>query len=496
MISMYKFSQIRRLIEHGHNNSQIAKELMINRRTVAKYRDTNSPPGYSLRRKKTRIDPFLGFEETVSSWLKITPTLSGYEIFDLLKEKGYEGSLRTVQSRVRDLREASQTKERFFQQEYEPGEQAQVDFKESVQLPFLDGPRTINLHFMTLPFSGTFYITGYPNKAFESFMDGIHRFYQHIGGVPRGLRFDNLAACVSKVLRGNARKYTDSFSRAADYYGFKLLPCRPGKGSDKGDVERDIRTHARRILNLISHHGVVFKDSYDLNQWLHEYCQKRQPNGSSQKLALEKEKLLPNAVFDESIVYKSEDIRVSSFGLVKTSKRTSYSVPDAYIDKFVTVVTGPYEVKIYSKKNHKRTLICAHGRVMDNESSVLLEHILPSLVRKPGAMLRWSHKDLLFPDSRFSRFYAFLKATHPDSCERDYVRSINLIQYVSLDEVGAGMDLVREIDSKDPFFELKNLVVSDGHRPQHFSDEHQQKLRPNLTRYDDLVPNLNEEKVS
>ncbi|MBF0298108.1 MAG: hypothetical protein HQK51_05270 [Oligoflexia bacterium] len=36
------------------------------------------------------------------------------------------------------------------------------------------------------------------------------------------------------------------FIKATDYYDFKVLPCSPGKGNEKGDVERDIRTHAKK----------------------------------------------------------------------------------------------------------------------------------------------------------------------------------------------------------------------------------------------------------
>jgi len=55
-----------------------------------------------------------------------------------IQEKGYTGSLRTVERRVAEIR-SSKPKERFFEQEYCPGEQSQFDFKEKVAIPFKDG---------------------------------------------------------------------------------------------------------------------------------------------------------------------------------------------------------------------------------------------------------------------------------------------------------------------------------------------------------------------
>ena len=154
MLTMYKFNKIRKLINEGKNNSQIAGELGIARKTVRKYRESNGPPVYTPREVSTRTDKFAIFEPTVREWLKQTPTLSGLEIFDFLKEEGYAGGLRTVQSRLTEIR-GEAPKERFFEQEYEPGEQCQIDFKESVEIPFIDGPRIIHFHVCTLPYSDT-----------------------------------------------------------------------------------------------------------------------------------------------------------------------------------------------------------------------------------------------------------------------------------------------------------------------------------------------------
>ena len=288
MVSLYMFQEIRKLKAQGLSRAAIARQLGINPKTVAKYLRSNAPPHYTPRapRLSTREDPFKGFEEKVQGWLTRTPGLTDMEVFELLVPEGYQGCERTINRRMKRLRDLK-PKERFFDQEYSPGEQSQFDFKERVELPFIDGVRVAHLHFGTLPYSDTIHVRAYPFKNFECYMDGIHSFFEKIGGVTKNIRFDNLSPCVKKVLEGSNRLYTDDFKRAIAYYGFGCLPCAPAKGNEKGDVERDIRTFSSRIKNRISHEGLVFLDWNHLNQWLVQYLLEREKEESRVKLKAE-----------------------------------------------------------------------------------------------------------------------------------------------------------------------------------------------------------------
>ena len=151
MLSIHMFQRIRTLHAQGKTPAEIARRLGIDPKTVGKYLATNTPPRYPAHRKgRTRIDP-LGPElgQKVRHWLSRTPDFSAREIFDLLVAEGYRGSERTVDRRVVQIR-GEKPRERFFEQEYQPGEQSQYDFKECVELPFVDGLRTCHLHVGTL----------------------------------------------------------------------------------------------------------------------------------------------------------------------------------------------------------------------------------------------------------------------------------------------------------------------------------------------------------
>jgi transposase len=491
MISMYMFQKVRDLNSQGISNRKIAEQLGIDRKTVADYLKLNAPPKYPPRVRESRADPFNQFDGLAASLLAAVPNLTAAEIFVAAKEHGYVGSERTVERRIAACK-AQRPKERFFDQEYEPGEQAQFDFKESVRLPFTDGVRVVNLHFGTLPFSDFFWIKGYGIKTFEAFMDGIHSFFERAGGMTEKIRFDNLSPCVRKVLKGNERLYTAAFERATAYYGFGLLPCAPGKGSDKGDVEREIRTQAHRILNAVKITGKVFRDFDDLNAWLGDHCIKYQLAKTAPLFAEEQLKLKRLPPRDEDILCKIETTMASPYGTVRIAK-TTYSVPDGAIGASCRVVAGPYHVKIY-RIGGKGELVATHVRGSEGESSIPLEHVLPSLIRKPRAMVRWSHRAILFPTPVFTRFYERLKQLAADGAEREYLRAINLVQYTTLAEIGAGMELVLESGGCNLFEHLKDLILSGGHHPQAAAPPvaalSQIPLKPELSMYDCLIPQL------
>ena len=489
MVSAYMFQKIRQMISDGLSQAEIARQLEINAKTVARYAKSNTPPKYKTRKGSTRVDEFLVFKEKVQAWLLRTPTLTDREIYELLLPEGYKGSERTINRRVKPLRSVIK-EERFFEQEYLPGEQAQFDFKEKVELPFIDGNRIVQLHFGTLPFSDTCFVRGYPFKNYECFIDGVHEFFSSIGGMTKNIRFDNLSPCVKKVLKGSERLYTDDFKRTVEHYGFGLLPCRPAKGSDKGDVERDIRTYASRIKNRVSHDAIKFKDFTHLNEWLSEFMRAHMTEDSRDRLKAESGSLKMLPVKDDDALCKIIFQTAGPHGSVKIG-RSCYSVADSWIGKDCRVVVGAYDIKIALYKPLVPVSLEIHTRKTDGEHSLLLKHILPSLVRKPHAMVRWAHREILFPSQVCKTFYAKLQKLKGSDAEREYLRAINLVLHCPLSEILAGMELVLEGGRENLFEDLRELLFSER-RPCDVIDISERygmkPIKPELTKYDELIP--------
>lgn len=411
-------------------------------------------------------------------------------MYALIKARGYSGSERTVQRRLESWRK-SQAKERFFEQEYEPGEQSQFDFKESVELPFAEGQRVVHLLFGTLPFSNCCVIKGYAQKTFECFMDGVHSVFDTIGGQTTNIRIDNLSPCVKKVRSDGGRDFTDAFIRATKYYGFGVLPCSPGRGNEKGDVERDIQTFARRFKNHVKVHGISFRDFSHLNETLAAFvAQERKPK-VTELLLIEQPKLMPLLPRDEAVLCKVEHTRASPHGTVRIAK-TSYSVPDEWIGLECRVAAGPFEVRI-TRAGEKRVVV--HPRKPEGEHSIDLEHVLKSLLRKPQAMVRWAHRGILFPDPIFTSLYKRLKninCSSPGGAEREFLRILNLIHHTPLAEIKCAVEIVLSTQATDIFAQVKELLIVER-RPEaaviDLAERYGQKpLKPDLEDYNQLIP--------
>lgn len=489
MITMDNFHKARALGHLGNNKTKIAEELGIDRKTVRKYLESSTPPRYSPRKQPSRADPFAEFEPMVRHYLEKAPKLSGAEVYALIRPRGYQGSERTIERRMKRWRD-EKPKERFFEQEYKPGEQSQFDFKESVSLPFKEGEKVAHLHFGTLPFSNAFFIHGYPQKTYECFMDGVHSFFEKIGGQTENIRFDNLTPCVKRILPSGKRLYTTAFERALEYYGVGALPCAPGKGSDKGDVERDIRTWAVRFCNHVKVHGLVFRDFAHLNEELAEFCARE--SAGNERLALERKHLKPVVHRDEGVLCRVEETRASSHGTVRINK-TSYSVPDEWIDVWCRAVMGPFDVRI-NRIGYPNDVV-VHPRKPEGEHSIKLEHVVKSLLRKPQAMIRWAHREILFPEPVFKALYRRLqdKEEGPGFAEREFLRVVNLIHHAPLTDIKVAIDIAlgAETKAQNLFTEIKELLLTER-RPQatviEFHCASQIPLNPNLNNYDQLIP--------
>lgn len=495
MVTTYMFQRIRTLQAEGKSNRAIARELGLDKKTVAKYLKCNAPPRYTKRQAPTKEDPFAAFAAAARGHLALAPELTGPELYLLLLEQGYRGSERTVERRLGAIR-AAKPKERFFEQVYEPGEQAQFDFKEKVTIPFLDGPRIVQILLGTFPFSDSAYAKAFPYLNFEAFIDGVHSTFEKAGGLTANVRIDNLSPCVAKIRSGSDRLYTAGFQRAIAYYGFGVLPCRPGKGSDKGDVERDIRTHSRRIRNAVRVTGRVFVDFDDLNGWLDAHMEKTRTQSSRDRLVVERAALLPLPPRDAAVLCKVETTPASSYGIVRMSK-SAYSVPDEAIGVPCRVELSGFEAVIYRVGGDGEE-IARHPRKPDGDSSIQIGHVLPSLIRKPGAMVRWAHREILFPLPGFRRFHEHLKTLDGVNAEREFLRAVNLVHHVQLADIGAGMELVVEAASTSPIADLKQVLGlgdKDVLASMKAAASTQPVINPELAQYDQLIPQLEEESA-
>ena len=83
---------------------------------------------------------------------------------------------------------------------------------------------------MRLSASGRGFHRVYANQAQEVFFDGHVRAFEHFGGVPGRIRYDNLKPAVARVLLGRNRLETERFVALRSHYRFESFFCQPGQG--------------------------------------------------------------------------------------------------------------------------------------------------------------------------------------------------------------------------------------------------------------------------
>jgi hypothetical protein len=219
-----------------------------------------------------------------------------------------------------------------------------------------------------------------PNQTREALFEGLMGAFEFFGGVPCCLWFDNLPPAIKKVLKGRDREMQEKFAAFAAHYGFRAEFCAPGKGNEKGGVERDVRTTQQEVFAPIptveGRPGVqAALDAMAAVELGHivRGC----TLSIGELFAHERDKLLPlpPTRFDAAT---TRTARVTSSSWVQFVTNF-YSVPVHLVGRHVTVKTLAEEIVVLEAGVE----VARHGRSYGQGKMVLvLEHYLPLLQRK------------------------------------------------------------------------------------------------------------------
>ena len=249
MLTMSQVNYIKDLHKMGYNISEISRETGRDRKTVRDYlkKEDFSPKPPATKAGESIVAPYreiiLGWlEEDQKVWRKQHHTAK--RIFDRLREEhGFTGSYDSVQKYVKRLRSDEKIK---ATQElvWEPG-YAQADFGEA---DFKEDTTIVRRKYLTLsfPYSNDGYNQVFGGETAECVCQGLQDIFQHIGGVPRVIVFDNATGVGHRVM--DKIHETDLFARFRAHYGFQIRFCNPHAGWEKGNVENKVGTTRRNIF--------------------------------------------------------------------------------------------------------------------------------------------------------------------------------------------------------------------------------------------------------
>ena len=224
-------AEIRRLYFAEHwKRGTIAAQLGVHFDVVVRVLGSFGPKGGSPRPDARVLEPYIPFvDETLSRY----PRLVATRIQDMLVERGYEGSVRTLRRYVREARPAPRN-EVFLRVETLPGEQAQVDWAHVGSLPVPGGHRALWAFVMVLAYSRAMWAELVVDLGVDSLCRSLVRAVAFFGGCTRQWLFDNAKAIVIER-SGDAVRFHPTLleSRLASSRAARAL--RAAKTSRKGE---------------------------------------------------------------------------------------------------------------------------------------------------------------------------------------------------------------------------------------------------------------------
>ena len=391
-------SEVLRRRYGGQSGRDIARELHLSRKTVAKvlieHRQQRAN-GTSLAPtpRKGRGSLVDAHEATLRDYLARYPNMTVVRLLEELRSRGYTGGYTVLRQRVKQLRKQGHRPpvERF---ETGPGVQAQMDWA-TYTIDFTqEGRRKVQLFSYVLGYSRRQYIHFTASQDLETTLREHVRAFEHLGGAATTCLYDNMKVVVARYEEGEAI-YNTRFLAFATHYGFRPVACRPRRPQTKGKVERPFLFIEKNLLG-----GREFRSLEHLNEvaawWLREVADVRLHRQTKRRpLDLHAEELphlipLPDRPYEVAeMVYRTVDAE----GFIPYGNNR-YSVPWHYIGQVLAVRITDDSVVIYSPRLE---LLARHSRFPATErqrQSRQPEHLPPRDVARRREVLRGRFAEL------------------------------------------------------------------------------------------------------
>ena len=279
MLRMAQVNNIKDLYENEDLSlREISRQTGHSFKTVQKYAYQLDWSEDNLPDTEPTSYPVLGdFIPVIDEWLEADRKIprkqrhTVWRIFCRLRdEHSFGGSYSSVKKYVRKKRFVMNSKNSgYLPLEHTLGS-GQVDFGKHLYYDGAGQEQDGYALTISFPNSNKGYTQTFPSQNQECLLTGMKRIFEHIGGVPPVLRFDNMSTAVVQVLKGTDRILTDGFTRFMMHYRFRAEFCNPASGNEKGNVENKVGYSRRNAFVPVP--TIVSFDGFNESLW--EWCEK------------------------------------------------------------------------------------------------------------------------------------------------------------------------------------------------------------------------------
>jgi transposase len=199
---------------------------------VLGHKQTGSDPV----RRSSIVHPF---QEFIRQTLEQYPGLRATRLYDMLKPRGYHGSMRSLRDYVSTVRPEPKAKA-YLRLETLAGEQAQIDWAHVGRVRIDGGERPLWVFVMVLSYSRALWAELVFDMSVESLCRSLTRASAYFGGVTRQWLFDNPKTVVIERY-GDAVRFHPTLLGLCAHFRVQPRLCAVATPEHKGRVERAIR---------------------------------------------------------------------------------------------------------------------------------------------------------------------------------------------------------------------------------------------------------------
>jgi len=454
--------------QKGKSQRKIAREMNLNRRTIAKYvkdyerkkaklidskgnsnkdeliADIVEDPGYDTSKRKKvklteeiidRIKFYLRENETKRAEGKTKQQKKKIDIHEALKEEGFDIGYTTTCNTIRKINK--EAKEAYIRQEYALGEVCEFDWGE-VKLVINGKKKTLQMSVFTTARGD--YRSGdlYHNQKTEAFLDTHASFFTEVDGVYKEMVYDNARVQVSRFVGRSEKEPTEALLKLSIYYGFHFRFTNTYQAHEKGHVERSVEYLRRKIFSKRDEFSSVEEARQYFKRELEKLNTKPRKDVKSAYEILEEERGYLSPLPPRYDTARISEVRADKYACISVDAN-HYSVPDYLVGKFVFIKIYPDRIIGY----HDEKKIASHKRRYGRkEWSININHYLKTLKLKPGALKRSTAFAQIKPGLRdiYQRYY--------QGKEKHFIELLQLTAEYNLVSVKQAIALLEKVNPK------------------------------------------------
>lgn len=226
------------LQRRGWGAKRIARELRVSKNTVKRYLQAGGWRPYQRPLRPKRLDEYARW--VAEQYVKHHGNADVVRQ-ELLRHKGLQISLRTIERAVAPLRRQLRASEvatvRF---ETPPGHQTQADFGQT-RVHIGGEPVWVFLCVLTLGYSRRTFVMPFHHERRDNWLVGMETAGRHFGGFTEEMLIDNGRQLVKHHDRQTREvEFSETFRAFAAYWGFRPRACAPFRARTKGKDENGI----------------------------------------------------------------------------------------------------------------------------------------------------------------------------------------------------------------------------------------------------------------